>query len=336
MNNQPSRGNIALKPYKLIPFPKEKPPLDKPIGHHKYYEKRIHGTLHLCLTVETAVHVSTGIVAMGSDIGQNRIPLIKTMMQDGDGKSLIIPGSSFKGVVRSIYEAITNSTLGVVTGKYSNKIPRDRLPCKNKESLCPASRVFGAMDWQGLIDFNDAKCQSVSSPGFMTSLYSPRPTQSKKYYTNNRVAGRKFYYHADKAISKGENRGIAVQQAAKKLNFTTQLGFKNLTEAELGVLLIALGQDTDYPMALKIGAGKPIGMGTMTVKVTGMNKPQNIRDRYLNYNTESQSLTEQELQQTISSAIAAAHQNLIQTPQLIELQKVLAYPTNRKAPDGNY
>lgn len=53
---------------------------------------------------------------MGSDVGQSKIPLIKTM-QMGENK-LLIPGSSLKGAVRSVYEAITNSTLGVVTPKY--------------------------------------------------------------------------------------------------------------------------------------------------------------------------------------------------------------------------
>lgn len=82
---------------------------------------------------------------MGSDVGKSKIPLIKTM-QTGNEK-LTIPGSSLKGVVRSIYEAITNSTLAVVTRKYENKMPRNRLPCRSKDKLCPASRVFGALDW---------------------------------------------------------------------------------------------------------------------------------------------------------------------------------------------
>jgi hypothetical protein len=41
--------------------------------------------------------------------------------------------------------------------------------------------------------------------------------------------------------------------------------YKNLKSEELGVLLIALGQDPNAQIALKLSGGRPIGMGTMTV-----------------------------------------------------------------------
>lgn len=327
---------IAPKPYALIPFPKDKPKLKKPIGHHRYQPQRHHGTLHLELTVKTALHVSTGAIVMGSDVGQNRIPLIKTMMQ-GQNNQLLIPGSSFKGVVRSVYEAITNSTLGVVSSKYKRQIPPERLPCRDKNRLCPAARVFGAMDWQGLVQFSDARCKSSSfTPGFMPSLYNPRPDERKQYFKDNKVAGRKFYYHAIKAASPGQQRGIPVQQARKEWVFSTKLHFRNLTTAELGVLLITLGQDSQYPIALKLGAGKPIGMGTMSVEVTQLEQPESIKERYLEYELNSVSVQGSELQTKIAQAIQKAHEELIELPQLQQLQKILAYPTKREAPQGMY
>lgn len=330
-----SDGTITPKPYKLISFPKERPTLQRPIGHQKYHKDRLHGTLYLTLTVQTSLHVSTGVVVMGSDIGNNRIPLIKTMVQGVDQK-LSIQGSSLKGCIRSVYEAITNSTLAVVTSKYKDKVPQERLPCKNKEKLCPASLVFGALDWQGLIEFSDAKCESAGySIGFMPSLYTPHPDR-EGYYTGRNVAGRKFYYHTIRAIDKGQNQGITVQQAAKEYTFTTQLNFKNLTQAELGTLLIVLGQDPKYPIALKIGGGKPIGMGTMTVTVREIQQVQNLRDRYSSYQSQPNRLTGNQLQQLIQTAIKAAHSQLIQSPQLQELAVVLKYPTDREPPEGMY
>ncbi|NES19145.1 MAG: CRISPR-associated protein, partial [Symploca sp. SIO3E6] len=175
-------STISPKPYKLISFPREKPKLQSPIGQDRYYTDRYHGTLHLTLTVKTAVHISTGVVAMGTDVKQKSIPLIKTMIQ-GSEENLIIPGSSFKGVVRSVYEAITNSTLAVVSPRYKQQVPQERLPCRDKKRLCPASRVFGALDWQGLIHFTDAHCQSVGfRAGFMPSLYRPRPDERPQYF----------------------------------------------------------------------------------------------------------------------------------------------------------
>ncbi len=328
-------SEFGPKPYDFVTFPSEKPQLEPPAGHHKYFSDHWHGTLFLTLKVQTALHVSTGVVVMGSDIG-SRVPLIKTMVQ-GIDQHLSIQGSSLKGCIRPVYEAITNSTLAVITSKYKSQIPPERLPCRNKAELCPTSRVFGALDWQGLIEFNDAKCETSGyATGFMPSLYRPRPDQRQAYFGRGRVAGRKFYYHTIRAIDKGQNSGIAVQQAAKQYIFTTQVNFKNLKSAELGTLLIVLGQDQAYPIALKVGGGKPIGMGTMTVTVNEIEAYQNLRDRYSDYMlSESSKLTGQELQQFIQKQIQAA-QSLIEKPQLQQLTEILRYPTDREPPTGMY
>ncbi|MBD2429972.1 MULTISPECIES: RAMP superfamily CRISPR-associated protein [Fischerella] len=337
--NRPQRPNpeLAPKPYQFVSFPKERPKLQCPVGHHKYFSDRLHGTLYLKLKVQTSLHVSTGVVVMGSDIGNNRISLIKTMIQGVDQK-LSIGGTSLKGCIRSAYEAITNSTLAVITSKYKSQIPPERLPCRNKEQLCPASRVFGALDWQGLLDFNDAKCEKIGfTAGFMPSLYRPRPEQRSAYFVRGLVAGRKFYYHTIRAIDKGQNAGIPVQQAAREYTFTTQLHFKNLLPEELGTLLIILGQDPKYPIALKVGGGKPIGMGTMTVSVEKIEQPQNLKQRYSSYQlSESDELTGEKLQKFIQQNIKIAHSRLIQKPQLEELTTILRYPTDREPPAGMY
>lgn len=324
------------KPYNFVSFPKDRPNLQRPYGHHKYDQNRLHGTLYLTLKVQTPLHVSTGAVVLGSDIG-TKISLIKTMVQGVDNK-LSIQGSSLKGCIRSVYEAITNSTLPVITSRYKDKIPPERLPCKNKEKLCPASRVFGALDWQGLIEFNDANCEIVNfSTGFMPSLYRPRPDQSKAYFINGKVAGRKFYFNTSKAIDKGQKEGISVQQAGREYTFTTEIQFKNLLPEELGTLLIVLGQDKKYPIALKVGGGKPIGMGTMTVNVDKINQPQNLKQRYSTYEiSEDDELTGVKLVQFIQKYIQIAHTRLIQKQQLEELAAILRYPSDRLPPEGMY
>lgn len=262
---------------------------------------------------------------MGSDIGNNRIPLIKTMVQGIDQK-LSIQGSSLKGCIRSVYEAITNSTLAVITNKYRSQIPTERLPCRNKEQLCPASRVFGALDWQGLLDFSDAKCENMGfSTGFMPSLYRPRPDESNAYLIQGRVAGRKFYYNTIRAIDKGQNSGIPVQQAGREYIFKTKLNFKNLLPEELGTLLIVLGQDSKCPIALKVGGGKPIGMGTMTVNIDKIARSQSLQKRYSAYQlNEFDELMGDALQQFMQTQIKAAYSRLIQQPQLDELKAVFA------------
>lgn len=334
MTKTPSE--IPEKPYQLVSFPQKPLDLKRPVGHHKYLSDRLHGTLYLKLKVQTSLHVSTGLVVMGSDI-DSKVSLIKTMVQGVDQK-LSIQGSSLKGCIRSVYEAITNSTLAVVTNRYRDKIPQERLPCPNKEKLCPASRVFGALNWQGLLDFNDATCTNMDfSTGFMPSLYRPRPDENQAYFIRGKVAGRKFYYNTNKAIDKGENSGIAVQQAGREYTFTTQLHFKNLLPEELGTLLIALGQDPKYPIALKVGGGKPIGMGTMTVSIDKIAQPQDLKQRYSSYQiSASDELTGEKLAQFKQKHIQAAYLRLIEKPQLEELAAILRYPSDRQPPIGMY
>jgi CRISPR/Cas system CSM-associated protein Csm3 (group 7 of RAMP superfamily) len=326
------------KPYDFVSFPRERPNLQRPYGHHKYDLNRLHGTLYLTLKVQTSLHISTGAVVLGSDIG-TKISLVKTMVQGVDNK-LSIQGSSLKGCIRSVYEAITNSTLPVVTTYYKKqqKYPVDRLPCSNKEQLCPASRVFGALNWQGLLDFNDAKCENIGfSTGFMPSLHRPRPDKRDEYFVNGKVAGRKFYFNMSKAIDKGQRDGISVQQAGREYAFKTEIQFKNLLPEELGTLLIVLGQDKKYPIALKVGGGKPIGMGTMTVNVDKINQPQNLKQRYSAYEISADDeLTGTKLEQFIQKNIQAAHSRLIQKQQLEELAAILRYPSDRQPPEEMY
>jgi len=332
-----SSPDLPNKPYELIPFPRKPPILQPPAGHDRYFIDHIHGTIKLTLTVKTAVHISTGIVALGTDVG-SASALIKTMMQ-GTERQLTIPGSSLKGVVRSMYETITNSTLAVVTGKYRNMMPSERLPCKDKRKLCPASLLFGALDWQGLVQFSDAKCQKASSvTGFMPSMYRPRPQEGRAYLDGRgKAVGRKFYFHAAKAVDGGQ-RGVPIQQAGTEYTFTTQIQFMNLTQAQLGTLFIVLGQDEQNPLTLKVGGGKPIGMGTMTITVTSIDQAQNLHDRYRHYAVPvSTQLTKEMLTAFIQACVTTAHKSkLVEEPQLQHLSQILKFPTDRQAPTEPY
>ena len=332
----PNADDLPDKPYELVSFPRKRPVLKRPVGHHRYTKTGYHGRLQLSLRVKTALHVSTGITALGRDVA-SRVPLIKTMTQ-GASNQLIIQGSSLKGCVRAIYEAITNSTLAVVSNRYRQQMPSDRLPCRKKDSLCPASQVFGALDWQGLVHFTDARCTAAkSATGFMPSLYRPRPDQRKAYFEDGRAAGRKFYHHAREAVD-GGNRGTPVQQAGTEYVFKTELQFLNLSEAQLGTLLISLGQDSEYPMALKLGGGKPVGLGTVVVAVTEAEVTQDVRDRYAQYAVpEAAKLTGGPLADFVQKGVKAAHrEKLVEADQLAQLSDVLRWPTIREAPTGMY
>lgn len=336
--NRPEKPK-SPKPYALVSLPQEAPDRRKPIGHHQLKQDRLNGSLSLRLNIKSISFIASGVVAMGSDLSSQtrKIPLIKLAVESNN--QLVIPGSSLKGTIRSTYEAITRSCL-CQTKADKKAIPKNYQPCDKKhQKFCPACQVFGAMGWQGLLSFQDAILtetpEQTITTGFMPSLYSPSQKRSG-YYKKEKVAGRKFYYHAKEVIEKAASQGIHIQNIKQDSIFTTKINFRNLSKAELGTLFTVLGQDQNHPFALKIGGGKPIGMGSLITEIIEIDCP-NVRDRYLSYNTDSDPLTGEPLETFIKEAIQKAHnRQLIQRQQLEELQKILTYPTNREAPPGMY
>jgi CRISPR/Cas system CSM-associated protein Csm3 (group 7 of RAMP superfamily) len=335
-NPRMSNQQRGPRPYDFVYFPDNRPDGNPPPGHDKYLHEHLHGTLFLSLAVQTAVHISTGVVVIGSDVDQDNIPLIKTMVQ-GEDEELIIQGSSLKGCIRSVYEAITNSRVGVKP-KNLNEYPKERLPCNDKNQLCPASRVFGASGekwgWQGLVTIQDAHCETIGSEvGFMPNLWRPRPDQNPAYYKDGKTVGWKFYYHMKNPFDKGLGNGIPAQIAVRNDVFTTELIFKNLKPEELGALFIVLGQDEKHPIVLKVGAGKPIGMGSLRVTITGAEIARSQTDLYARYTSlalpSNQYLTHEVLQEFIHKQIQIAHEKLIEKPQLEKVYQILNQTTNR-------
>ncbi|YAF96639.1 MAG: RAMP superfamily CRISPR-associated protein [Nodularia sp. CChRGM 3473] len=349
--------------YHFISLPQDKPHRinisgQEKFGHDKYQinNQRYSGKLFLNLTVIAPVSVNSGIKVMGSDLAQQTldpnsakyvatINLIQSSVQQN--QRLIIPGSSLKGVIRSIYEAITRSCLC----KTNAKVPEGYSECKDTAKLCPACVTFGAMNWLGLVHFHDAQYDPENDkPGFQTGLipplFSPQrdavdlETGEKIYYdNNNKVRGRKFYPHTYNEEVKPTFR---IQQAELGKKFTTYVNYTNLTKAQLGTLLIALGQDPENRLGLKIGSGKAVGMGTLKIDVVKVEQ-LNI-NRYLSYNSNSSNLEGDNLQTFILDIIKSAkpqpepkqstnqprkpimksaNQSLVQLKQLQELKEIL-------------
>ncbi|MBE9138831.1 CRISPR-associated protein [Nodosilinea sp. LEGE 07088] len=344
-NPVPDTGD---KPYGLVPLStkvhREHPAKqNRDAGQDRFRDDLISGKLYITLTAQTSTFVASGVVAMGRDVNF-KVDLVKTAVHQRN--TLIIPGSSLKGVIRSAYEALTRSCL--CKTKANLKKTPDYIECKidarkKKFDVCPACRVFGAMGWQGLVSFQDSKGQVISNNvEFMPSLYGPKP-ENPMYENSGKVAGRKFYYHGVKAVTSkktpdGKNKkGIDAQKAQQGYIFKTVIQFKNLTEAELGTLFVILGQDDAHKIALKVGGGKPIGMGSLVAAVDALEKPGSPRDRYTRYTLpESDRPTGEALRNYMQAAIAKAHQDLIQKQQLEELARILAWPTQRTAPEDMY
>ena len=295
-----------------------------PVGHALFMESTYHGQFTVTLTALEPVHVGTGVGVMGQDVGSSA-PLVRPMTQQTDG-TLIIPGTSLKGCLRSMYEAITPSTLGA----YSAGIPFEFKPSnysRRNRDICPASHVFGAMGYQGLLSVGDAVCDTPAELGEIPLLYSPK--KPKAQYPDH--LPRRFYraLHTRPVADDGDTPKTATAQwAPVGANFTTELRFKNLTLEAIGLLLIVLGQHSDYPLSLKLGAAKGYGFGTLTatvVNTTVYSTEALTQNRYQSYSSKKTSLDEETLM--VDALTAACRGTLLQESQLNQLCSILPNPT---------
>jgi hypothetical protein len=256
------------KPYDLVPFPKRRPDRKKGAGQDKLNPCLLSGTLELTLRTLTPVHVGLGysdFIKAGDQEYLAALQASKPVREaDAVRRRYLIPGSSIKGAVRSIVEAITRSCIRITQGRHRPYIPQGYGGCMSVNDLCIACRLFGAQDYQGHVSFEDA----VAPKGSLVLLGTPllwTPARGgrglpPRYLQGNQARGRKFYRHA-RPPSGVDPRACIKSDAELPL----RIHFLNLSEAELGVLLTALGQHPDHRFPIKLGGGKPVGLGSVQI-----------------------------------------------------------------------
>jgi hypothetical protein len=249
-----SRDDQQEKPYDFVPLPDGVPVKEKPAGHDRFKRGLLSGAITGELIALTPVHVASGNIEM---TGHDRVPLVKAHFRTNG--QIAIPGSSLKGTVRSILEAITYSCVRVQSRITREGLRRGFEPCEvrdERSKLCPACRIFGAMGYQGQVNVADA----ILASGDFRATFSPSLFQPRA----GRIKGRKFYYHGEPAAG-----NVPLEACTEGSRFNLRIDFVNLSEAELGVLLTAMGQ-TEPPFALKLGGAKPTCRGSMEVKLTAV------------------------------------------------------------------
>ncbi len=196
-----------------------------------------------------------------------------------DGQ-LVIPATSIKGAVRSVFEAITNSCVRIVakaTRSRGKIIKPDERPwfqkggqyeswaaCSSTSNLCPACRVFGTTEYRGRVYFTDAEpVEAIRTATIKISdLWPPRRTQGRKFYETKK-------FQSQDLTPRRNTRFIEV--VPKGSLFRTRLRFENMSESELGALLRAMGiipkeNDPDSVVLgfpVKLGGAKPRCLGSV-------------------------------------------------------------------------
>jgi len=271
MYRQPTRPE---KPYQFVSFSPE--PLvnqerKKGIGQDRLAEKSFTGWLELELVTLTPLQVASGIIDFHTKGQGQELALAHQSVRKRTGQAPIIPGASFKGALRSLVEAVSPSCVSIVNDKVRALLPKSLFRCQDVQKLCPACRLFGMSGaekgYMGRISIADGvvpleKLDMIDTPLLWTPARGRGRGLPPLYLDKGKLKGRKFYEHRKTAF--GPEPRIVIKE---NTTIQTSLYFTNVNEAELGLIIAALGNHPDYSFPIKIGAGKPIGMGSVEVRV---------------------------------------------------------------------
>lgn len=316
-----NREQAAPKPFAYISLPKR---IDKrhPTGHDKYYEDHISGQIHGTIEALSPIHIGSGVIDIGQDV-----ELIKTAVRTGG--NIVMPGSSLKGAIRSVVEAISESCVSKVSYQVRRAIPRDFSECRQKNRLCVACRMFGAMGFQGNIAIQDAPhIEGEIGTEFVPELYAPGRYQRRL----QDIPGRKFYMHGE--VASGETPVEACKKGSK-FRFVIQVD--NLKRSEWGLLFTALGHHPNHSFKLKIGGAKPVCFGSIDIQIDEIRVEEQTQDRYLDWDVHLEAARSgEQLEAWKRECTNQAANSLIKQDLLTKLAQILRYPNDRNCPSGLY
>jgi hypothetical protein len=224
-------------------------------------------------------------------IGGNRDNSQQFLTRNG---KYIIPGSSLKGMLRSLAEIIGG---GCSVTDSNGRFNKTYASCNKVGSLCVTCRMFGMMErgrgakvHKGKVFISDALIleEKTETKLFDVQLFSQGMRHEPFYRTpqTGRLDGksRKFYFHQPKR----KNSALEptnIQKFVDKKNailpgcqFEFEIDFVSLEkfELELLVYVLALEENVDViiedgdiplkgPMRHKLGYAKPLGLGSCRI-----------------------------------------------------------------------
>jgi hypothetical protein len=306
------------KPYAFVPIPETRTYPEHPAGHDAYTGNLLTGTITGTLHALSPIHVASGNI----ELTGRQPPLVKAHFRRNDRPT--IPGSSLKGAIRSIVEAISNPPSCVhITKALPANLPRNAKRCAKKDSLCIACRMFGAMDYLGQVHFSDAFLQTGNTEILLIpSLSAPHPRE-QLYFEEGLVKGRKFYMHGQDGKTAPGN--VPVETCPVGSHFLLRVDFENLSRGQLTLLLVAMGQGIPR-LVPKLGGGKPACCGSIELR--------DVRVATVNHQSSAKEFDFETAEENLSELVATT--GSVDTNNLTRLAEILTYPGERACPDRNY
>lgn len=254
----PGARNPQPKPFFWIALRgKPKPTKEGPAPHHRF--SALSGRLELEIEVRSDyLYVGSGQIELFNNRGREQAYYVFAR-RDGQ---LIIPGTSIKGAVRSVVEAISNSCVKLTAR--GEGLPASHQPCKDEDALCPACRLFGTTGYRGRVRFADAVPVEDVRPSIIkiADLWPPRQARGRKFYQSWQ------FRSLDLEPARNHRFLEAVPKGSK---FRSVLYFENASPAEMGLLIRAMGLDRSpndpnkiaYVVPIKLGGAKPRCLGSV-------------------------------------------------------------------------
>lgn len=260
---------LEPKPFVLVSIPGEGPRRSNPPTHERFFG--LTGKMELALTVFSEyLFVGSGAYEFNPNHGGKQPDVWYTFFRRNG--EIAIPGTSIKGAIRAIVEAISNSCVSQYK-RNREKTERNHEPCRGWETLCPACRLFGTTGFGGRVSFSDAlpdaRLQGAIKPKVVKigELWEPEKSKGQQLYTTRR------FYQVKKVPPIADQAPRPnfrfVEAVGKGAIFTTTLHFENCSEAELGLLGYALGwvpgKEKKFAWAFtpKLGGAKPRCFGAV-------------------------------------------------------------------------
>ena len=324
-------------PYRLIPI-REELRRETPVTDEKF--TGFSGSLSCSIENLTSLFV-----------GGNR--LYRQQFYSRDGRC-VIPGSSLKGMFRSLSEIIGGGcNVTDSRGQYSKRYAA----CNRVNALCISCRMFGMMErgsgakvHKGKISIGDAliREEQIQTKAFEVLLSSCGTRHEPFYRTpgTGKIDGlsRKLYFHQPNRKDSVPVVPQNLKKRARSVNallpghhFDFSVDFSNLTEDELSLLVyvislqenvnVEIGEEAlklNGPMRHKIGNGKPLGLGSCHIKIDKMIIYPSPADRFSSLQqTESTVLTGEDLKEWIQAMTLSITNDTCDTMQ--QLRKMMVW-----------
>ena len=277
-----------MNPYDFARIDWSRPPeRRKPIWHHRFVgaegQKLYSGHMDIDIYAETPIFIADPRNASPDP----RRPA--QSMQNKQGE-YIIPGSSLKGMLRSVVETLGNGCLTLFDAEYERgKVDYDRMVpdefqhCSTNIHLCIACRMFGMLKHRtsgiflGKINIGDARSYAEKvykyDPMYTAVLVESKPHHEDFYLdqAKKHIAGRKYYFHhaQDAELHSapgpinfgGKPANRYIQPLDYDTKFHVRIDFTNLEPDEFAAFVLAVVLEEN--MRHKIGYGKPLGLGSI-------------------------------------------------------------------------